>query len=96
MTIPLFVSGAPTGNAFEPVVRARFPEVAVALDWLGRHGDARLSGSGGCVFAAFDSREAAVDAAAGVPHGMRAFVVRGVAESPLRACLAGEPIAARG
>jgi 4-diphosphocytidyl-2-C-methyl-D-erythritol kinase len=96
MTIPLFVSGAPTGNAFEPVVRARFPEVAVALDWLGRHGDARLSGSGGCVFAAFDSREAAVDAAAGMPHGMRAFVVRGVAESPLRACLAGEPIAARG
>jgi 4-diphosphocytidyl-2-C-methyl-D-erythritol kinase len=96
MTIPLFVSGAPTGNAFEPVVRARFPEVAVALDWLGRHGDARLSGSGGCVFAAFDSREAAVDAAAGVPHGMRAFVVRGVAESPLRARLAGEPIAARG
>jgi 4-diphosphocytidyl-2-C-methyl-D-erythritol kinase len=86
----------PTGNAFEPVVRTRFPEVAAALDWLGRHGDARLSGSGGCVFAAFDSREVAVGVAAGVPHGMRAFVVRGVGESPLRARIAGERIASRG
>jgi 4-diphosphocytidyl-2-C-methyl-D-erythritol kinase len=96
LTIPLFVSGVPTGNAFEPVVRTRFPEVAAALDWLGRHGDARLSGSGGCVFAAFDSREVAVGVAAGVPHGMRAFVVRGVGESPLRARIAGERIASRG
>ena len=95
LTIPLFVSGVPTGNAFEPVVRTRFPEVAAALDWLGRHGDARLSGSGGCVFAAFDSREAAVEVAAGVPHGMRAFVVRGVGESPLRARLAQLRIAER-
>src|SRR5882672_4010187 len=38
LTIPLFVSGAPTGNVFEPVVRGRFPAVAAALDWLGRHG----------------------------------------------------------
>jgi 4-diphosphocytidyl-2-C-methyl-D-erythritol kinase len=84
LTIPLFVSGVPAGNAFEPIVRARFPAVAAALDWLGRHGEARLSGSGGCVFAAFDSREAAAAVAAGAPHGMRAHVVRGVAESPLR------------
>jgi 4-diphosphocytidyl-2-C-methyl-D-erythritol kinase len=84
LTIPLFVSGAPTGNAFLPVVRGRFPAVAAALDWLQRFGEARLSGSGGCVFAAFPSREAGAAALAEIPGGMRAWLARGVDESPLR------------
>ncbi len=42
--------GEVTDNAFEPVVRARHPAVAMALDWLGGFGLARLSGSGGSVF----------------------------------------------
>ena len=84
LTIPLFVSGAPTGNAFEPVVRGRFPAVAAALDGLQPFGEARLSGSGGCVFAAFPSREAGAAALAEIPDGMRAWLARGVVESPLR------------
>jgi len=88
LTIPLFGSGVATGNAFEPVVRMRFPAVAAALDWLGRHGEARLSGSGGCVFAAFSSREAGAAAVSDCPAGMRAWVARGVDESPLRRRLA--------
>jgi 4-diphosphocytidyl-2-C-methyl-D-erythritol kinase len=88
LTIPLFVSGVDTGNAFEPVVRARYPKVAAALDWLGRRGEARLSGSGGCVFAVVASPEAGAALIEDRPAGMRAWVVRGVAESPLRARLA--------
>jgi len=84
LTIPLFVSGVPTGNAFEPVVRGRFPAVAAALDWLGRHGEARLSGSGGAVFAAVASRDAGEAILAAMPAGFRGWVVRGVNESPLR------------
>ena len=84
LTIPLFVSGVATGNAFEPVVRGRFPAVATALDWLRPFGEARLSGSGGCVFAAFPSREAGAAALAEIPDGMRAWLARGVDESPLR------------
>jgi 4-diphosphocytidyl-2-C-methyl-D-erythritol kinase len=84
LTIPLFVSGVPTGNAFEPAVRGRFPAVAAALDWLCRFGEARLSGSGGCVFAAFPSREAGAAALAEIPDGMRAWLARGVDESALR------------
>ena len=49
-TISSFVSGETVDNAFTPVVRARHPAVAAALDWLERSGHARLSGSGGCVF----------------------------------------------
>jgi 4-diphosphocytidyl-2-C-methyl-D-erythritol kinase len=84
LTIPLFVSGVATGNVFEPVVRARFPSVAAAFEWLGRHGEARLSGSGGCVFAAVGSREAGEAALADRPSELRAWIARGVVESPLR------------
>ena len=93
LTIPRFVSGEPVVNAFEPVVRARFPAVARALDWLGLHAAARLSGSGGCVFAAVASERSGMELAAQCPPGMRAFVARGVDESPLLARLrgAGDP-----
>jgi 4-diphosphocytidyl-2-C-methyl-D-erythritol kinase len=84
LTIPLFVSGVPTGNAFEPVVRGRFPAVAAALDWLGRHGEARLSGSGGAVFAAVASRDAGDAVLRDLPVGFRGWVVLGVNESQLR------------
>ena len=84
LTIPLFVSGVPTGNAFEPVVRGRFPAVAAALHWLGRHGEARLSGSGGAVFAAVASRDAGDAVLRDLPVGFRGWVVRGVNESQLR------------
>jgi 4-diphosphocytidyl-2-C-methyl-D-erythritol kinase len=84
LTIPRFIAGAATTNVFEPVVRARFAQVAQALDWLGGHAPARLSGSGGCVFAAVGSREAGLAIVRECPPGLRAYVARGVAESPLR------------
>lgn len=87
LTIPRFLAGEATGNAFEPVARARFPAVASALDWLGGYGAARLSGSGGCVFAAVDTRETALGIVENCPAGMRGFAARGVTASPLLARL---------
>ena len=87
-TIAGFVSGVKTRNAFEPVVRARFPIVAQALDWLGTFGEAQLSGSGGVVFLAADAGQAQL-IAANCPAGMRAWVVHGINHSPLLAALAG-------
>ncbi len=72
-------------NDCEAVVRARFPAVAEALDWLGRHGPARLTGTGSCVFAKFARVEDAERVAARVPDTWRAFVARGLDESPLLA-----------
>lgn len=82
-TISDFVSGRARGNAFEPVVRRRHPWVAAALDWLGAHAEAHLTGTGGCVFAAFADREAAEALAARSPVGCSAIVARGVNRSPL-------------
>jgi 4-diphosphocytidyl-2-C-methyl-D-erythritol kinase len=70
-------------NDCEAVVRARFPAVAEALDWLARHGAARLTGTGSCVFAKFSRVEDAERVAARVPDQWRAFVARGLDRSPL-------------
>jgi len=87
LTIPGFLDGVETANAFAPVVRARFPRVAAALDWLGRYGDARLSGSGGCIFVAVASDERAAEIALQCPPPYRAYAVRGMNRSPLRVAL---------
>ncbi len=70
-------------NDCEPVVRERYPQVAAALDWLGRFAPARLTGTGAAVFAAFANRDEAETLAAACPTETRAFVARGLNESPL-------------
>jgi 4-diphosphocytidyl-2-C-methyl-D-erythritol kinase len=72
-------------NDCESVVRARFPAVAEVLDWLGRQAPARLTGTGSCVFAKFSRVEDAERLAARVPDTWRAYVARGLDESPVLA-----------
>jgi len=74
---------AETRNDCEHVVRECYPEVARALDWLGRWRGARLTGTGASVFAAFPERAQARRAAAQVPPAWEVFVARGVNRSPL-------------
>ena len=69
-------------NDCEPVVRARYPEVADALDWLERFAPARLTGTGSCLFAACTSAIEAERIAAQVPDRWQSFVVRGLNVSP--------------
>ena len=71
-------------NDLEPVVTARFPEVARHLEWLRGQGQARMTGSGGCVFAAYASREAAQSVLDRLPAGMQGFVARGLEHHPMR------------
>lgn len=77
-------------NDCEPVVAGRNPEVARALAWLAAHGDARLTGTGSCVFAAFDAPGAARAALADLPAGWTGYVARGLDRSPLQERLAAE------
>jgi 4-diphosphocytidyl-2-C-methyl-D-erythritol kinase len=82
------VSPAQARNDCEPVVRARFPAVAAALDWLKVRAPARLSGTGSCIFAAFAKAADAERIAAQVPDEWRSYVARGVNRSPLVDALA--------
>ena len=75
---------AETRNDLEPVVCDKFPQVAQALRWLKSHGDARMSGSGACVFVAFDSEAEARSVAQRIPSEWRGFVVQGLDRHPLQ------------
>ncbi len=70
-------------NDLEPVVCRRYPQVARHLEWLQRYGDARMTGSGACVFCAFDSEEQARRVLGELPADMRGFVARGLERHPL-------------
>ena len=87
LKIPPFLPGMGK-NDLQPVATALYPEVAAHLDWLSQHGDARMTGSGGCVFAEFGSESAALAVEAQLPSAMRGFVARGLDEHPLRGMVA--------
>lgn len=71
-------------NDLEAVVIARFPLVRAHLEWLRARATARMTGSGGCVFAGFDSREAAQRVIGELPASMTGFVAQGLTHHPLR------------
>jgi 4-diphosphocytidyl-2-C-methyl-D-erythritol kinase len=70
-------------NDLESVVCRRYPQVARHLEWLHRYGDARMTGSGACVFCAFGSEQQARRALKELPADMRGFVARGLDRHPL-------------
>jgi 4-diphosphocytidyl-2-C-methyl-D-erythritol kinase len=70
-------------NDCEAPVRARFPEVAAALEWLGQYAPARLTGTGSCVFASFATAADAERVAARAPERWTSFVARGLNISPV-------------
>ncbi|MBI4989498.1 MAG: 4-(cytidine 5'-diphospho)-2-C-methyl-D-erythritol kinase [Rhodocyclales bacterium] len=72
-------------NNLEPVVCGRYPEVARALAWLRQHAEARMTGSGACVFAPFAAEQDARAVLARMPEDMIGWVARGLDEHPLRA-----------
>lgn len=82
ITIEGFLSGQ-GWNVCEPVVRSRYPQVAEALDWLAQFGQARMTGTGACVFCVFDDELEARRVLTQRPPSWQGFVARGMNESPL-------------
>ena len=83
LTMRAFLETGDGRNDCEPVVRARFPEVERAFEWLARWAQPRLTGTGSCLFATFASAIEAERIAARVPDEWSAFVAKGVNRSPL-------------
>jgi 4-diphosphocytidyl-2-C-methyl-D-erythritol kinase len=70
-------------NDCEAVVRARFPEIDRAFEWLSRWAQPRLTGTGSCLFASFGNAIDAERVAARVPDEWSAMVAKGLSRSPL-------------
>jgi 4-diphosphocytidyl-2-C-methyl-D-erythritol kinase len=71
-------------NDCEALVRRLYPQVDNALIWLQKFDrNARMTGTGACVFASFASAEIALSVQAQLPNYLPGFVAQGVNESPL-------------
>jgi len=75
-------------NDLQPVVVSRYPEVGRYLGWLAQFGAAQMTGSGACVFASFESEEAAWGVLRQLPETMQGFVAQGLDRHPLFDCCA--------
>lgn len=70
-------------NDLQAVAARAFPPVADALEWLSGFGDARMTGSGACVFVALASASEADAALRDLPDGWRGWKTRTLDAHPL-------------
>ncbi|WP_461482992.1 4-(cytidine 5'-diphospho)-2-C-methyl-D-erythritol kinase [Porticoccus sp.] len=70
-------------NDCQTVVEALYPQVKKARLWLAQFADARLTGTGACLFARFDSEADARSVLKQMPAPWQGFVAQGVNRSPL-------------
>ena len=70
-------------NDLQPVASRLFPAVAQAIAWLGAYGDARMTGSGACVFCAFSGEGEANAVLSNVPAVWVAWKARALPRHPL-------------
>ncbi|MBA0034846.1 4-(cytidine 5'-diphospho)-2-C-methyl-D-erythritol kinase [Pantoea sp. BIGb0393] len=76
-------------NDCEAVARKRFRKVDELLSWLLEYAPSRLTGTGACVFAEFDTESAARQVLELAPKWICGFVARGLNISPLQRTLSG-------
>jgi 4-diphosphocytidyl-2-C-methyl-D-erythritol kinase len=82
ITIRAFLSGAGE-NVCEKVACELYPEIQQAIDWLNQFNPARMTGTGACVFAAFDSLEQAEGVKSRAPKNWNTFVAKAMNENPV-------------
>ena len=68
-------------NDCEPIVRMLYPAVDQALSWLNQHANARLTGTGACVFASFSDFEGAESILRQIPSDYQGFIAQGMDHS---------------
>jgi 4-diphosphocytidyl-2-C-methyl-D-erythritol kinase len=78
-----FIEGQHQNDCVEEVSR-QYPSVKEALNALSQFAEARLTGTGACVFAQFDSENLALEAYNSLKKsGWQAYIAKGLNESPL-------------
>lgn len=80
--VATFLTGT-TQNVFESVVRKQYPEVEKVFSTLSEYSNPKLTGSGACVFAEFNSQKEANQVLEKISKKCSGFVAKGVAISPL-------------
>lgn len=81
ITVAAFLEQGATNDCQE-LVQKLYPPVDKALQWLGQHASAKMTGTGASVFAPFDSEAAASAVLEQAPAEFSGFVAKGVNQSP--------------
>ncbi|MBC7490614.1 MAG: 4-(cytidine 5'-diphospho)-2-C-methyl-D-erythritol kinase [Glaciimonas sp.] len=71
-------------NDLQIVATTLFPAVAEAIDWLKTHGDARMTGSGACVFCPFKHEKQADKVLRLVSQRWKVWKAKGISFHPLK------------
>ncbi|WP_027591801.1 4-(cytidine 5'-diphospho)-2-C-methyl-D-erythritol kinase [Pseudomonas sp. RL] len=74
-------------NDCQPVVEKRYSEVRNALKWLNNFVQARMTGTGACVFGSFPNCDEAAKVSRQLPATLPSFIARGCNRSPLHRAL---------
>ncbi|NQY27316.1 MAG: 4-(cytidine 5'-diphospho)-2-C-methyl-D-erythritol kinase [Piscirickettsiaceae bacterium] len=82
ITMSRFLSGEGR-NVCEDVVLKHYSPVAKVFDWLAKFAKPRMTGTGACVFASFNSKSQAQHVVDSLPEKWRGFVAKACNESPL-------------
>lgn len=82
------IQPADWANDCEPTVFKHYGVIEKVFSWLLEYAPARMTGTGCCVFARFDSQVAAVATQSLLPPQWQSFVAKGVNRSPLHERLA--------
>ena len=82
ITMSRFLSGEGR-NVCEDVVLKHYPPVAKVFDWLTKFAKPRMTGTGACVFASFNSKSQAQRVVDSLPEKWQGFVAKACNESPL-------------
>ncbi len=82
ITIRAFLAGQGC-NVCEPVACQLYPDIQKVIDWLSQYSKARMTGTGACVFASFDSLEQAESVKSLAPKYWSAFVVKAMNQNPV-------------
>lgn len=82
ITIRDFLAGAGS-NVCEPIACQLYPGIQKAIDWLSQYSKAKMTGTGACVFASFDSLEQAESVKSHAPEHWSVFVVKAMNQNPV-------------
>ncbi|WP_321350624.1 4-(cytidine 5'-diphospho)-2-C-methyl-D-erythritol kinase [Halopseudomonas oceani] len=82
ITLAAFVAGGGRNDCL-PVVTTRYPEIRNTLILLNKYCEAKMTGTGSCLFGAFPNEREADKVRARLPATLRSFVARGCNVSPL-------------
>lgn len=74
-------------NDLQAIATQLYPEVFNAIEWLKKFGDARMTGSGSCVFCSIEQEQQASEVLKLVPPHWRAWKAKAIAQHPLAGLL---------